>query len=535
MPQTPSDGPDDHRESDDAFGDLFPPTRRQHRELLEQQEREQAPPVSRVEQMRRAYGLTALGTIFPGAGLAMTKRRTVGLVLLGMAIGILLLAAWWLFSNGPIQALAGLGSRPARLQAIAWLAAGGMVIWMGSVALTAIVSSPKPLQGSQRAGLSVFTGLMCLVLAVPTAVGLRYADASSDTVGTMFANTDQSTLDLGADDPWEDTPRVNVLLLGSDAGDGRTGVRTDTMLVASIDTQTGDSVLFGIPRNLENVPIPEDNPLSNLYPDGYNCGDECLMNAIWTEAENAKLNNPGWYPDDPDDNVGLTATREVISEVLGIPVDYSAVVNLEGFTDLVDAMGGVDINVQERLPMGGKTVNGQLVPDSESGWLEVGEQHLDGYEAMWYSRSRVTTDDFSRMRRQRCVVSALVEQVNPFTILTNYTDILDVAGQNIYTSIPQEELPAWAELVLRVQGGGQITSLPFTIENTNVSNPDFDDLHEQVQEAIAPPEPTTTATTATTPSEPTTSEPTTTEPTADETTTEELNTDDELVDVGTVC
>ena len=74
-------------------------------------------------------------------------------------------------------------------------------------------------------------------------------------------------------DPWAGTPRVNVLLLGSDAGADRTGVRTDSMMVASINTRTGDTVLFGLPRNLQNVPFPEHDPLHKLFPQGFNCGE----------------------------------------------------------------------------------------------------------------------------------------------------------------------------------------------------------------------------------------------------------------------
>ena len=85
-------------------------------------------------------------------------------------------------------------------------------------------------------------------------------------------------------DPWAGTERVNTLLIGSDAGKDRVGVRTDSLMVVSTNTKTGDTLLIGIPRNLEFVPIPDDNPLSTVWPDGYNCGDECLRNDIWTLA-----------------------------------------------------------------------------------------------------------------------------------------------------------------------------------------------------------------------------------------------------------
>ena len=111
------------------------------------------------------------------------------------------------------------------------------------------------------------------------------------------------------------------------------------MIVASIDTRSGDAVLFSIPRNLQQVPFPRDHPLHEVYPDGYDCGDQCLMNAIWTEAETAAEEHPEWYAD--DSTPGLTATREVLSTVLGLPIHHTVIVNLEGFEDLAQRPGEV--------------------------------------------------------------------------------------------------------------------------------------------------------------------------------------------------
>lgn len=525
-----------------------------------------APPRSRRERraartgestLGRSYALTALGAFVPGAGLALTRLQRLGIALLVLALLTLVALTWYVVATGPEEAALALGSRPQLLRTVGFVAAAVTLVWMASVALTAVNSSPRPLGSGQRAGLTAFTAVLCLLLAAPAAVGLRYIDAHSDAVDKIFLGREDTPRnealaapDLEAEeDPWEGTPRVNMLLLGTDAADEREGVRTDSMLVASIDTRGGDAVLFGIPRNLEMVPIPDGNPLSTIWPDGYNCGDGCLMNGIWTEAEAQAANDPQLFAG--DGNPGLTATQDVIGAVLGLPIDYTVIVNLEGFQDLVDAMGGVEIDVQERLPMGGQTttdVDGapMLVPGSESGYLEPGLQQLSGYQAMWYARSRITTDDFSRMRRQRCVVGALIEQVNPLTMVQRYPQVVGVAGDNITADIAQDELPAWAELILRVQDGS-IRSLPFTPENTDVTDPDYADLQTQVQEAIAPPEPEPTPTPAPgaepTPQDtaPTTPEPTSVMKTTPEPSQEEPGespaapTEDELKDIGAVC
>ncbi|HLS46336.1 MAG TPA: LCP family protein [Ornithinicoccus sp.] len=499
----------------------------------------------------RAYGLTALGTVLPGAGLVMTRRRLIGIPLVLLAIGSGIAGLYYLIRNGAFRSALDLAARPDLLRILSVVLVVGGLIWIASIVLTALTARPRRMTGGQRTGLTIFTGLMCLVVAAPAALGLRYIDAHTNAVDDIFTGAvdrkdDPGSPSIGPDldhpvDPWADVPRVNVLLLGSDAGDNRDGVRTDSMMIASIDTVTGDTVLFGIPRNLQNVPIPTNSPLYKRYGPAYDCGAECLMNGIWTAAVDLHEENPGWFAGDP--NPGQTATRQVLSAVIGQPIHYTVIIDLKGFEELVDAMGGVDINVQESVPIGGKTWtddNGfsHLIEGSESGWIEEGPQHLNGHEALWYSRSRVTTDDFSRMRRQRCVVAALIDQVNPMTLLQRYPAIVAVAGDNITVDIDQSELPAWAELTERVQGG-TMKSLPFTSKNTNTADPDFTAIRREVYLALHPqPEPTVVAggeeepTTAT----PSTDEPTTEEPGASTdapaTTTEET---DELAEIGAVC
>ena len=233
------------------------------------------------------------------------------------------------------------------------------------------------------------------------------------------------------------------------------------MIVASIDTRTGDTVLIGIPRNLERVPIPKDNPLIKIWPNGYDCGDKCLINALWVEAENHKELFVG------DPNPGLTTIRGVLDEVLGIRIDYTVIADLAGFRQLVDAMGGVEINVVEDIAIYGPPPNYPI-----TSWIRAGRQTLDGYHALWYARSRVYSkgSDFDRMKRQRCVVNAFLKQANPGNLLRRYPEIAGAVKENVSTDIPVGALSDWADLVLKVQKAS-VRSLALTPDNISVVRP----------------------------------------------------------------
>ena len=278
-------------------------------------------------------------------------------------------------------------------------------------------------------------------------------------------------------------PRVNTLLIGSDAGKDRWGTRTDSMMVVSTNTKTGDTLLIGIPRNLERVPFPESNPLHALYPNGYDCGDECLMNGIWTLAEG----RPDLFPGVK--NPGRQSTVDVVGEITGLDIHQSVVINLRGFKALVDAMGGVDVNVQQKVCVECHTSasGGVEFTGDKSEYIEPGLQHLDGLHALWYARSRAGSDDFSRMRRQRCVAGALMQQADPVGLLQSYPQLAKVVKDNVSIDIPREELPAWVDLALRIQKGGSIRSLPFTSDVVHPGNPDFAKIRALVKKGLKPP------------------------------------------------
>jgi LCP family protein required for cell wall assembly len=459
-----------------------------------------------AHRFHRAIGLTALGTLLPGAGLTRPRSRGLGWTLLVITIAAAALVAWQLLTRGLMSSGLALLGRPDLLRAIAIAALVGGLVWCASIVLTAVRARPARLDRGRTRALAAFTTVMVLLVAAGAYKVAEYATITQDTVAAVFSpdQPDIAHVPVLAEgkDPWASTPRVNILLLGSDAGVDRTGTRTDSMVVASINTKTGDTVLISLPRNLQYVPIPASSPLRKLYPSGVygkpTCirqqtdpADGCLLNAIWTEADQYAANHPGSFPGVK--SPGRSTTRDVIAATLGLKIDQTVVADLKGFVELVDAMGGVEINVAKSangtdLPIGGHvTASGQVV--GVTGYFKPGLQHLDGWHTLWYARSRAADSDYARMARQRCVIKAVVNQVNPTAMLRKYTDLARIAKDNIYTDIPSSHLAAYVTLIERVQDA-KITSVALDpAHGINPGDPNFSKIRAEVQKALRAPTP----------------------------------------------
>lgn len=430
-----------------------------------------------ARQARRYYTLTAASTVVPGLGLIRTRRRIGQAIVAAFVIALVVLIGYVLAKG--LMGVIRVGVSRNALSVVIPVVIIAAVVWIGAIILTARDNLPEGAHGRPKVAMVVFAALAAVLVFAPAAQAVRYAVIQHSLIGSVFdtLRPDGAVGPGSGDDPWAGTDRVNILLLGSDAGEGRIGTRPDAIMVASIDPQSGETVLFGIPRNLQDVPFSEDNPLSQLYPEGYNCGDQCLMEFVWTLGKD----HADLFPGNPAP--GLTVTKDAVSQILGLDVDYTTVINLEGFTQLVDAMGGVEVDVKERVCIGCKVgPAGNVI--GTTGWIEPGVQELDGFHALWYSRSRAASQDgdFSRMRRQRCMVGALLNQVNPTSMLMRYPALASTLEDNVRVDIPQKDLDEWAELVLRIQDGGSIKSLPLTNDVIDVVNPDYLKIHQMVDE-----------------------------------------------------
>ena len=264
---------------------------------------------------------------------------------------------------------------------------------------------------------------------------------------------------------WPTGGRVNVLLMGGDAGEGRTGIRTDTMIVVSIDPETGWTAMFGIPRNLRRMEVPPDHPIAT-FTGGAGTGSATTGSTV------AWSNCPGCFPalawdiyafglEHPElfggQNSGATAAKTLLGYLLGIEIHYFALVDLLGFVDIIDAIGGIDIYVPDDLydpayPNEDGTVEEKLLP--------AGQHHLDGHEALYYARSRQQSSDFARMNRQRCVLEALAAGADPVELLRGLPSIVPAIEDSVRTDIAVASIPDFLDLVAKVNTD-EIVSIRF--------------------------------------------------------------------------
>jgi polyisoprenyl-teichoic acid--peptidoglycan teichoic acid transferase len=441
---------------------------------------------------RRAVVYTIAGTAIPGLGLIAGRRRIIGSVILGtFAAAILAVGIYATVDRQDLLAYA-IDPKMLRRAAVALMIIGA--VWVGIIIASHLCLRSRPTR-SQRVIGGFLVGVLSFAVAAPMAVAAHYSYVTASSVGAVFKSENETksatrpTLEgtqtpgePKPQDPWAGKPRLNVLLLGGDAGPGRIGTRTDTVILASINTKTGDTTLFSLPRNLTRMPFPKRSPLYKRYPYGFTSGDpsnaEYFLNAMYR-------NVPRSVPEDilgPTDNLGADVLKLSVGEALGLRVDYYVLINLEGFSKMINALGGIRLNINTYIPIGGDADRG--IPPKD--FLKPGpNQELSGRRALWYARGRYGSDDFARMDRQRCVINAIIQQANPRNMLARYEDIANAGKQLVYTDIPREVLPLMVDLSLRVKDGN-VRSVVFKsgAAGFSSSSPDFSEMRERVQTAL---------------------------------------------------
>jgi LCP family protein required for cell wall assembly len=475
------------------------------RQLVEERPLRYPDTGSRAVMTRRGWWLVVLNFLIPGAAQAAAGNRKLARIGLGATLAMWILAvlgiaAALLWPTAAFSVVTGawIPDWLGLLRAVPLLLIQGLfiayaILWivltMDTLRLVRLVKTGT----IARFGIAAVAVALLVVATGTAAYGANVAGSARATFASIFTVTGPSV-------PPSDG-YYNILLLGADSGVGRDSMRFDSISVVSVNADTGATTITGIPRDMPGFPFSA-GPMQDRYPNGHEghadptCGWGSGINQLRTEVEVCQDGN-SLYPDAVANGSepGVEATKDAAEGILGIEIPYYVFIDMHGFASLVDALGGVDITVAERLPEGGgPSYEGQSAEDWATGWIEAGPQHMNGDTAQWYARSRYTTSDFDRMERQRILQQAILAQFTPQTVLTRFQDVATAGADIVQTDLPQSLIPFLADLALKAK------ELPVqTIELTpeggiDEHEPDFAYAQELVQQALHPPAPTATPT-----------------------------------------
>ncbi|HEY9357704.1 MAG TPA: LCP family protein, partial [Arthrobacter sp.] len=185
---------------------------------------------------------------------------------------------------------------------------------------------------------------------------------------------------------------------------------------------------------------------------------------------------------------GAQATLEAVSGTLGITVQAYVLVDMDGFAKLIDAMGGIRIKAGGWVPMSGDMIDeANGIHGMPLGWIPAGEQHLNGYHALWYGRSREFVDDYARIQRQQCVQQAMLKQLDPATLLSKFEDIASAGTKVVDSNISSSQLGSFVDLAMKAKGqeAKRLTIGPPDFDASFSTVPDFDVIHDRVDQLLA--------------------------------------------------
>src|SRR4051812_34113008 len=237
--------------------------------------------------------------------------------------------------------------------------------------------------------------------------------------------------------PWNGTERLNILLIGSDQRPHEGTYNTDTLIVVSIDPTTKQVAMFSLPRDTSNAPLPP-GPLRNAFGSTYGA----KINSLFTAVRGRPDLVPG-----SSRTRGYNGLKEVLGYLYNLDIKYFVEVNFDGFKQVVDAMGGVTINVQ--VPVLDESYPSDTGRTSRV-YIPAGIQHMTGAQALVYARSRHLSDDFDRGARQQRVLTSLREQADVAALVPRIPDLLAAVKATVRTDIPQDQLARLAGLAATV-------------------------------------------------------------------------------------
>jgi len=269
------------------------------------------------------------------------------------------------------------------------------------------------------------------IVFAPSAAGSGAWKPETPTPGPgSSADSAASGAPTASPSPASATARVNVLLIGVDAGVGRSTFLTDTMIVASLDPVAETVSLLSLPRDMVDVPLPDGRTFSPK------------INSLVSYARYHKAEFPGSTGDGHDVLMGAIGT------LLGMDIEQYAQVDLGGFVALVDSLGGVDVNVAHSFC--DPSYDDYGIPAGFA--ITAGRHHLNGSQALAYARVRKAAgeSDFTRQARQQELLSGVRDAVVKGGFLGDPIAFLQAVGRTVETNMPRDELVSLAALAQRI-------------------------------------------------------------------------------------
>ncbi|HET9083975.1 MAG TPA: LCP family protein [Candidatus Limnocylindrales bacterium] len=279
----------------------------------------------------------------------------------------------------------------------------------------------------------------CIFVDEGSDTGCDTADASPTPVDSGPVNATDTPTDAPTPDPsllgtpvpsvdippWDGKERLNILLIGSD--EQRGGHNTDTMIVVSVDPVTKQVAMFSLPRDTVDVPVPP-GPAQRVW--GRDYGQK--INSFFANNRRRSDVWPG-----NDRTRGYNALKAILGELYDLKIRYFVEVNFDGFKKVVDAVGGVTINVQ--VPVSDDEFPG-TTGSTQRLYIPSGLQHMDGDQALRYARSRHTSTDFDRGARQQRVLLSLRQQMDPQALIPKLPQLVAALKSTVRTDIPVSQL-----------------------------------------------------------------------------------------------
>ena len=432
--------------------------------------------------VKRAGWIIALNLFVPGSVQVVAGNKKFG------RLGIIFTLGFWSFLV--IAALFALVSKVALFTLISSPVLAtpigiAFVVYSALIVLTTL--DALRLMYLHRVTMRFKSILVVLILLTGTFNGYvantigSTALAASNFTATTFKNSEAFEPTKG---------RYNILVLGGDSGANRMGLRPDSISILSVSAETGMAVNIGLPRNLQRIQFKAGTPIRSVYPYGFNnnCEGECFLSSIYkVTMDNHKDLYPGIGK--KGSTAGIEATRSAVEWVTGLEIDAYVLINMDSFVELIDALGGIRVNVKKALPIGGQqdcypadNEHESICPDA-LGWIEKGIQNMDGRTALWYARSRHNTNDYDRMKRQREIQNIVLKKIDLQTLLFKLNAVAGAGAKLIKTDIPGSSLPTLMDLALKARSSG-LKSLQLTSPTIEANNPDFRLMRQLIQQKI---------------------------------------------------